>query len=198
MKKVRSMIVVAIATALLAVACLAFTACGGVDGEYKFTMTNTDYLAADEVKAFYSDESNVLLSMVQAQMIEKFCDPGAADAYSATLTLEDGSYTLRKAFNMGANYENAYGIDVTFNGTYTVEDDAVTLAVPSSVLVTQYQHGPQAAAFMPEVVDKTFTENNEESKQFFNMFDTMYLIVSDDCVAMTVTVDGETGAFSVK
>lgn len=196
MKKAKSMFVVMLAAAVLTACCLAFAACGGVDGEYKVTMTNLDYLAEEQVKTFYETPENAVLSMVQAQMIEKFCAPGAEDAYSVTLSLEDGSYTLRKAFHMGDNYKNSYGIDMTFSGTYTAEDASVTLSVPSSVLVTQYQHGPQAASFMPDIKDKTYTENNEESAQFFNMFDTMYLIESADCTEMTVTVDSENGTFS--
>lgn len=200
MKKIKTMAAAILAVTMAVAACAAFTACGGVDGTYTVTMSKTDYLAEKDVSDYYGAPENAVLQMVQAQMIEKFSVPDA-NAYTVTLTLEDGNYTLRKQFKLMDNYKAQYGIDITFSGTYTEDEETdandVILAVPSQIYVTQYQHGPDAGSFMGDYKDKTYTTDDDESKMFFNRFNTLYVIESESCAAMTVVLDAEGESFSV-
>lgn len=200
MKKAKTLAAVVLAAAMAVAACVAFAACGGVDGTYTVTMSKNDYLAEKTVSDFYGRPDNVILQMVQAQMIDKFTVPDD-NAYTVTLTLDEGNYTLRKQFIFLDNYKTQYGIDITFSGTYTEDEETeandVVLAVPSQVYVAQYQHGPDAGSFMGDYKDKTYTTNNDESKIFFNRFDTLYVIESESCTAMTVVLDADGETFSV-
>lgn len=192
MKKFRTVLAIA-CVAVMTVACLMLTGCG-VDGTYKYGTDKMSYLEIAEVSEFYSKPENMIYSAIHGQMIEKFAN-NDEDAYTAELKLDGGNYTLYKGFKMDDNYVNSFGYAITFYGTYEEKDGVVTLAVPTKVYVNAYTWLDGAGTAL--IKDKEYTERSEESENYFKMFNTKYLIMSEPA-AMTVTVDSKAGTFEVK
>lgn len=192
MKKFRTVLAIA-CVAIMTIACLAMTGCG-VDGSYKFSMSKEDYMEAQEVKDFYAQPSNMIYSMVHGQMISNFADT-TDDAYTAELTLNKGEYTYYKGFKMLDSYVNSFGYAMTFYGTYEEKDGEITLSVPTRVVANAYTWLSGADTALTK--DQEYTENNDDTKLYFNMFNGKFLTISE-AKPMTVTVDSKTGTFEIK
>lgn len=229
MKKVRKFLTIALTAATLGTL---LTACGGKDvsGTYTQTIDSKTYFSAQEVKNDMPEtekrpdgsEAMVpfirLFGMLDTRVSEDVAGTssaaGVSDYYNVKLELSGGKYKLTKSFNVDMDYvfDEVKGmmgggadkptLSLTFSGSYTAKDSAVTLEAPTQV---DAQISPVAGMadnytrFGGTYMDVSETTADSEAfpGRFLHYFNTLYFVESSSISSMTVTVDKDAGTFSI-
>ena len=212
--KLGSGIVTLVATFALALACLAFTACGETEkGTYTTVIASHDYYAVQSVKDYMTNnpgkyvKTEQLFQMLNSDIAtegEFKTSGGVADYYTVKLELKEGNkYTLTKQFKMGENAgamtqmpeDKKPEIRLEFHGDYTVDGDKVTLKAPESLTGNfvaagegiVYTHFAKNCENIN--LKKADMDDIEYPGKFFYYFNTQYFVISETVTDMTVTLD---------
>lgn len=212
MKKTKMFAAVMLIVAMLAVGCFAFTACGGIDGTYTFSMSYDDYMADPIVKADTEADSGKYVKM--STVYEAI---GAKDVfYTATLVIDGDNYTLTKqimfdteklASGSAVGYDKDAEMKLIFAGSVEESDGGVTLKAPVSVKgkVTFGSQGATYSRFGGQFAEIDLTESDKDDLiypgKFFWFFNTMYFVENAEVKDMTVELNADNAdamTFSVK
>ena len=159
-----------------------------------------------------------LFSMLDSRVVDDVAgtstSAGVSDFYTVSLELSGGKYKLTKSFKIDMEYVSAAVkdmmggsadkpiISLTLSGTYTADGNKITLEAPAQV---DAQVSPVAGmadsytrfggTYMD--VSETVASSDSFPGRFLHYFNTLYFVESDDISSMVVTVDKDTGNFSV-
>jgi hypothetical protein len=212
---------IALILAVISVVAL-LASCGGpkVDGTYTVSLGSNDYFAAQAVKNDLEstdkrpDGSDAqvpfsrLFGMIDTRVAE---GTNVADYYTATLTLNGGTYKLTKKIAVDNDYvsDAVKGmmstdipmLELTFTGSYTADGTKVTLSVPTKVDANVTPVAGMADAYTR--FGGTYVGESADAAdadafpgKFFYYFNTLYFVENAAVSEMTVTVDSANGTFA--